>query len=113
MPFKYKPKASAKKRNPFTKQQMAIAIADVEKGMSLRESADRITLSRYVQNKEKLTTFNETGSQYKANQVSTFEEKKVFVDYLLECRSIVSAMKLASAYAIAKPQKCTRKLDQK
>lgn len=112
MPFKYKPKASTKKRNPFTKQHMANAIADVEKGMSLRKSAmkynvDRITLNRYVQNKEKLTKFDEMGSQYKANQVFTLEEEKVLVDYLLECSKMhyglskVSAMKLASDYAIA------------
>lgn len=41
-----KPKASAKKRNPFTKQQMENAIQDVEKVMSLRKSAMKYNIDR-------------------------------------------------------------------
>jgi len=37
MPFKSKPKARAKKRNHFTKQQMGNAIEYVEKVMQFRK----------------------------------------------------------------------------
>lgn len=91
MPFQYKPKVSATRRKPFTKQQIANAVEDVENGMSLRKTAikydiDRTTLGRYVQNKEKFKKFDETGSQYKSTQIFSLEEEKLLVDYLLECR---------------------------
>lgn len=112
MPFQYKPKESASRRKPFTKQQIANAIKDVEKGMSLRKTAtkydiDRTTLGRYVQDTDKVMKFDETGSQYKSTQIVSQKEEKILVDYLLECSKMhfgltkVAAMKLASEYAIA------------
>lgn len=114
MPFQYKPKESASRRKPFTKQQIANAIKDVEKGMSLskRKTAtkydiDRTTLSRYVQDTVKVMKFDETGSQYKSTQIFSQKEEKILFDYLLECSKMhygltkIAAMKLASEYAIA------------
>jgi response regulator of citrate/malate metabolism len=70
MPFQYKPKEKATRRNTFTKQQIANALEDVEKGMSLRKTAmkysiDRTTLRRYMKDKEKLKKFDEMGSHYR------------------------------------------------
>ena len=49
----------------------------------MKYNIDRITLSQYIQDKDKLNKFGETRSQYKFTQVFTLEEEKVLVDYLL------------------------------